>query len=287
MTTYLNIIIAGLLTGAVYGLMALGLSIIFGVIRIVNFAHGEMMVLGMYAVLILNEHFGLDPLLLVPVAAGLLFVFGYALQRTLINRFISRPDHEQFVLLLAIAILITSSTLMAFGPDARNVQVSYAYESYEIAGLLFDKVRVLAALGAVAGVVALTAFFRFARTGKAIRACADNQIGARVVGLDVNRLYAITFGLGAACVGAAGALLLLLVDVEPYIASDYTLLAFIIVILGGLGSMPGALIGGLLVGVSEALSGFLIMPSLKSMFSFGLLILVLLMRPQGLMGRRA
>jgi len=286
-TTYLNIIIAGLLTGAVYGLMALGLSIIFGVIRIVNFAHGEMMVLGMYAVLILNEHFGLDPLLLVPVAAGLLFVFGYALQRTLINRFISRPDHEQFVLLLAIAILITSSTLMAFGPDARNVQVSYAYESYEIAGLLFDKVRVLAALGAVAGVVALTAFFRFARTGKAIRACADNQIGARVVGLDVNRLYAITFGLGAACVGAAGALLLLLVDVEPYIASDYTLLAFIIVILGGLGSMPGALIGGLLVGVSEALSGFLIMPSLKSMFSFGLLILVLLMRPQGLMGRRA
>ena len=103
----------------------------------------------------------------------------------------------------------------------------------------------------------------------------------------MKRLYAITFGLGAACVGAAGALLLLLVDVEPYIASNYTLLGFIIVILGGLGSMPGALVGGLLVGVSEALSGFLIMPSLKSMFSFGLLILVLLMRPQGLMGRRA
>jgi branched-chain amino acid transport system permease protein len=287
LTTYLNVIIAGLLTGAVYGLMALGLSIIFGVIRIVNFAHGEMMVLAMYAVYLLNQHFGLDPLLMVPVAAALLFVFGYALQRSLINRFISRPDHEQFILLLAIAILLTSSTLMAFGPDARNVQVDYAYESYEIGGLLFDKVRVLAALGAVAGVAALTLFFRFTRTGKAIRACADNQIGAQVVGLDVKRLYAVTFGLGAACVGAAGALLLLLVDVEPYIASNYTLLAFIIVILGGLGSMPGALVGGLLVGVSEALSGFLIMPSLKSMFSFGLLILVLLMRPQGLMGRRA
>ena len=287
MTTYLNVIIAGLLTGAVYGLMALGLSIIFGVIRAVNFAHGEMMVLAMYAVMLANQHLGLDPLLMVPLAAALLFVFGYALQRGLINRFIARPDHEQFILLLAIAILLTSSTLMVFGPDARNVQVDYAYESYAVGPLLFDKVRVLAALGAVVGVAALTAFFRLTRTGKSIRACADNQVGAEVVGLDVKRLYAITFGLGAACVGAAGALLLLLVDVEPYIASNYTLLAFIIVILGGLGSMPGALIGGLLVGVSEALSGFLIMPSLKSMFSFGLLILVLLMRPQGLMGRRA
>jgi branched-chain amino acid transport system permease protein len=287
LATYLNVIIAGLLTGAVYGLMALGLSIIFGVIRVVNFAHGEMMVIAMYAVYLINQRFGLDPLLMTPVAAGLLFLFGYALQRGLINRFISRPDHEQFILLLAIAILLTSSTLMAFGPDARNVQVDYAYESYEIGGLLFDKVRVLAALGAIIGVIALTVFFRFTRTGKAIRACADNQIGAQVVGLDVKQLYAVTFGLGAACVGAAGALLLLLVDVEPYIAPNYTLLAFIIVILGGLGSMPGALVGGLLVGVSEALSGFLIMPSLKSMFSFGLLILVLLMRPQGLMGRRA
>ena len=154
MITYLNIIIAGLLTGAVYGLMALGLSIIFGVIRVVNFAHGEMMVVAMYAVVVLNQHLGLDPLLLVPVAAALLFVFGYALQRGLINRFISRPDHEQFILLLSIAILLTSSTLMAFGPDARNVQVDYAYESYEVAGLLFDKVRVLAALGAIAALVA-------------------------------------------------------------------------------------------------------------------------------------
>jgi branched-chain amino acid transport system permease protein len=284
---YLNIVVAGMLTGAVYGLMALGLSIIFGVIKVVNFAHGEMMVLGMYAALLLNQYFGLDPLLMVPAIAALLFVFGYWLQRGLINRFITRPDHEQFILLLAVAILLTSSTLMAFGPDARNVQVGYAYESYELRGLLFDKVRVLAAIGAVGGVAVLTLFFRFTRTGKAIRACADNQIGAQVVGLDVKRLYAITFGLGAACVGAAGALLLLLVDVQPYIASDYTLLAFIIVILGGLGSMPGALLGGLLVGVSEALSGFIIMPSLKSMFSFALLIIVLLVRPQGLLGRRA
>jgi branched-chain amino acid transport system permease protein len=284
--TYINIIVAGLLTGCVYGLMALGLSVIFGVIRIINFAHGEMMVVAMYAVLLLNQKFGLDPFVVMPVVVAAMFLAGYALQRGLINRYIGRPEHEQFLLLLAISIMLTSGMLMTFGPDARNVQVDYAYDSYEIGGVLVDKVRVLAALGAVAGAAVLWAFFRFTRTGKAIRACADNQVGAQVVGLDVKRLYAITFGIGTACVGAAGTLLLLLVDVQPYIAADYTLLAFIIVIVGGLGSLPGALVAGILVGVSEALAGFIILPSLKSMFSFALLIVVLLVRPQGLLGRR-
>jgi len=287
MLTFVNILVAGLLTGCVYGLMALGLSVIFGVIRIINFAHGAMMVVAMYAVLVSNQKLGLDPLIVMPLTAATLFLAGYALQRVVINRYITRPEHEQFLLLLAISIILTSSTLIAFGPDARNVAVDYAYDSYAIGGVLVDKVRALAALGAIAGVAALWAFFRFTRTGKSIRACADNHVGAEVVGLNVERLYAVTFGIGAACVGASGALLLLLVDVQPYIADDYTLLAFIIVIIGGLGSMPGALLGGLLVGVSEAVSGFLIMPSLKSMFSFGLLIIVLLVRPQGLLGRRA
>jgi branched-chain amino acid transport system permease protein len=287
MLTFVNILVAGLLTGCVYGLMALGLSVIFGVIRIINFAHGAMMVVAMYAVLVSNQKLGLDPLIVMPLAAAALFLAGYALQRGMINRYITRPEHQQFLLLLAVSIILTSSTLIAFGPDARNVQVDYAYDSYAIGGVLVDKVRALAALGAIVGVAALWAFFRFTRTGKSIRACADNLVGAEVVGLNVKRLYAVTFGIGAACVGASGALLLLLVDVQPYIGDDYTLLAFIIVIIGGLGSMPGALLGGLLVGVSEAVSGFLIMPSLKSMFSFGLLIIVLLVRPQGLLGRRA
>ena len=283
----LNILVAGLLTGAIYGLMALGLSVIFGVIRVVNFAHGEMMVAGMYVAIVLNARWGVDPLLALPLVAALLFAVGYLLQRGLINRLIDRPHYNQFLVLLAISILFTSSTLMIFGPDARNAQIGYAFDSYELGGLLLDKVRVLAAAGALVGVAALWAFFALTRTGKAIRACADNQLGAQVVGLDVKRLYAVTFGLGAACVGAAGCLLLLFVDVQPYLASDYTLLAFIIVILGGLGSMPGALLGGMLVGLSEALAGFFIDPSLKSMFSFGLLILVLLVRPQGLLGRAA
>jgi len=282
----LNIVTAGLLTGAVYALMALGLSVIFGVIRIVNFAHGEMMVLGMFAAYALNRWLGLDPIAAMPLVAAIMFIAGYVLQRGLINRFITRPEHMQFLLMLAIAIMLVSLMLIGFGPDARNVALDYAFDSYDVFGLLLDKVRVFAAAGAVAGAALLWGFFRFTRTGKAIRACADNYIGAQVVGLDVNRLYAITFGLGAACVGAAGSLMLLLIDVHPYLATDYTLLAFIIVIVGGLGSLGGALLGGVLVGVSEALSGFFVDPSMKSMFSYGLLILVLLLRPQGLLGKR-
>src|SRR5919204_609084 len=186
-----NVVIAGVLTGLVYGLMALGLSVIFGVVRVVNFAHGELMTIAMYA---------------------------------------------------AIA-------------------------------------AVLAAAG-------LFAFFKFTLLGKAIRACADNYLGAKVVGLNIKHLYALTFGLGAVCVAIAGCAMVVLVDVTPPLGPSYTLLAFVIVIVGGLGSMGGALLGGVLIGVSEALAGLFIAPSAKSMFSFGLLILVLLLRPQGLLGRR-
>lgn len=286
LSIYLNILVAGCLTGAVYGLMALGLSVIFGVLRVVNFAHGEMMVVGMFGAFLLHGAFGLDPMLSLPIVAAVLFAAGYALQRVLINRYVAMPDYIQFLLLLAVGLVITSSNLMLFGPDARGVPLDYAFDSFEVGPVLLDKVRVYAAAGAVGLTLALWAFFRYTHLGKAIRACADNQVGAQVIGLDVLKLYAVTFGIGAACVGAAGSLMVLLVDVHPYLASDYTLLAFIIVILGGLGSFWGALLGGVLVGLSEALSGFLIAPSLKSMFSFGLLILVLLLRPQGLMGAR-
>lgn len=285
LVSILGTVLQGLLSGMVYGLMALGLSVIFGVVRVVNFAHGEMMVLAMYAAYLVNAESGLDPLLALPLVTLALFFLGYGLQRGLINRFIARPDNQQFLLLLAIATILTASLLIGFGPDARNVQVDYAYDSFEVGPLLLDKVRVIAALGALLAVAALWGFFRFTRTGKSIRACADNQIGAAVVGLDVKRLYALTFGIGAACVGAAGCLMLLLVDVQPYVAADYTLLAFIIVILGGLGSMPGAMLGGIIVGVAEALSARFIEPSFKSAISFALLILVLLVRPQGLLGR--
>jgi branched-chain amino acid transport system permease protein len=280
-------VVAGVLTGLVYGLMALGLSVIFGVVRVVNFAHGEMMTVAMYAATALFAAFRLDPFLAVLPVAAVFFLLGYALQAGIINPFITRPEHSQFMLLVAVAIILVNALLIAFGPDARNVQVDYQLESYELGGLLIDKARVFAAGLAVLAAVALFAFFRFTLIGKAIRACADNYLGARVVGLNVKRLYALTFGLGSACVAVAGCALVLLVDVTPGLGPYYTLLAFVIVIVGGLGSMGGALLGGVLIGVSEAVAGLLIAPSAKSMFSFGLLILVLLLRPQGLLGKRA
>jgi len=250
-----NVVVSGILTGLVYGLMALGLSVIFGVVRVVNFAHGEMMTIAMYAATVLFAAFKLDPFLaMLPIAAAF-FVFGYALQAGFINPFITRPEHSQFMLLVAVAIILVNAMLMIFGPDARNVNVDYQLESFELGPLLIDKARLFAAIAALVAAAGLFAFFRFSLTGKAIRA-------------------------------SAGCAMVLLVDVTPPLGPAYTLLAFVIVIVGGLGSMGGALLGGVLIGVSEALAGLFIAPSAKSMFSFGLLILVLLLRPQGLLGRR-
>jgi len=189
-------------------------------------------------------------------------------------------------LLLAIALVIVNVLLIVFGPDARNVQTAYSFDSFLVGPLIIDATKAYVGAGTIAITAALFGFFRLAPLGKAIRACADNYTGALVVGLNVKRLYALTFGLGAACVGAAGSMLVLLVDVTPALGPALTLLAFIIVITGGLGSMPGAVLGGVLIGVTEAMAGLFFTPSAKSMFSFALLVLVLLFRPQGILGKR-
>ena len=281
---YLNVAVGGVLTGLVYGLMALGLSVIFGVVRVVNFAHGELMI----ATYIASRCFrpSTRSAALVPIA-GVLFVLGYALQAGVINPFITRPDYMQFLLLVAIAIIMVNVLLILFGPDAKGIQTSYSYDSFQIGKLIVDATKAYAGLAALVVAAALFAFFQYTTLGTAIRACADNYTGALVVGLDVKHLYALTFGLGAACVGAAGVMLILIVDVTPSLGPAYTLLAFVIVITGGLGSMPGALLGGVLIGLTEAMAGLLFTPSAKSMFAFAILVLVLLFRPQGIMGKRA
>ncbi|HMK81618.1 MAG TPA: branched-chain amino acid ABC transporter permease [Xanthobacteraceae bacterium] len=284
---YLNVAISGLLTGLVYGLMALGLSVIFGVVRVVNFAHGEMMTIAMYLAIVLFQAFHLDPLIMMVPIAGVLFALGYVVQAGLINPFIDRPEHSQFMLMVAVATILVNVLLLIFGPDARSVQTSYAFDSFALGPIVVDATKVYAGLAAIVVATALFAFFRLSFLGKAIRACADNHVGALVVGLNVKRLYALTFGIGAACVGAAGAMLTLIIDVTPPLGPQYTLLAFVIVITGGLGSMPGALIGGVLIGMTEALAGLLFTPSAKSMFAFAILVLVLLFRPQGILGKRA
>ncbi|HEY8925628.1 MAG TPA: branched-chain amino acid ABC transporter permease, partial [Polyangia bacterium] len=250
-----NAVVSGMLTGTVYGLMALGLSAIFGVIRLVNFAHGELMTLAMYAAVVVFQGLALDPFLTMVGVALAFGGLGYALQRGFINRFVHRAEHTQMLLMISLAIIIGNLLLLGFGPDARNVQTSYQLDSFELGPLLLDKVRVFAAAAAIVTTGLLAAFFRFTLTGKAIRACADNPVGARVAGLPVAHLYAVTFGIGAGSVAVAGCSMVQLIDVTPGLGPSYTLLAFIIVIVGGLGSMVGALLGGLVIGVSEALAG--------------------------------
>jgi branched-chain amino acid transport system permease protein len=246
-----------------------------------------MMTIAMYIAITLFAMFKLDPLvMLVPIAAAL-FALGYAMQAGLINPFINRPEHSQFMLLVAVAIIMVNGLLMKFGPDAQGVQTSYSLDSFEIGKLIVDAAKLYAACAALVVAAVLFAFFRFTLVGQSIRACADNYTGALVVGLDVKRLYALTFGIGAACVGAAGAVLILIIDVTPALGPAYTLQAFIIVIIGGLGSMPGALLGGVLIGLTEALAGLFFTPSAKSMFATAMLVLVLLFRPQGILGKRA
>jgi branched-chain amino acid transport system permease protein len=283
---YLNVLVSGLLIGIVYALIALGLTIIFGVMRVVNFAHGEMVVIGMYAGYWMWTFSHLPPWLLAIPAGALLFVIGYWLQKLVINAYIDRPQHAQFILFISLALIITGLHLVLFGPDPRPIQDPMTLQSYTLGTLRLDKVRTQASLMALLIIVGLVVFLRYSTLGRAIRAAADNLIGAQVIGISVRRVYATTAGIGMACAGAAGALISPMFDTQPFLATDFTLIAFIIVIVGGLGSMTGALAGGVLIGLAEAIAALAFSPALKTVFSYALLVFVLLLRPNGLFGER-
>jgi branched-chain amino acid transport system permease protein len=285
-TLYLNVIVGGILIGVVYALIALGLTIIFGVMRIVNFAHGEMVVIGMYVGYGLWTATKLPPWMLSPAAAIALFALGYVLQLAIVNAFIDRPQHAQFILFISFALIITGLHLVLLGPDSRPIQMIESMQSYTVGPLRIDVVRSQAALVAVLLIVGLMLFLKYSTIGRSIRAAADNLIGAQVIGIRVRRVYAVTAGIGMACAGAAGALVAPIFDTQPFLATDFTLIAFIIVIVGGLGSLSGALLGGVLIGLSEALAALMVSPALKTTFSYALLVLVLLWRPNGLFGGR-
>jgi branched-chain amino acid transport system permease protein len=283
---YSGAIINGLMIGAIFALIATGLTIIFGVMRVVNFAHGEMVVMGMYIGYVLQANTALPAVAAVPVAMLVMFALGYAFQRAVGNDFVRKPQHVQFVLFIALALIITGMHAIVFGPDPRGIDSADSFAVYRLGPWRLDAVRLHAAAGALCIVLALWAWLRFSLTGKALHAAAENVVGGQAIGIPIAHVFALTMGIGAACAGAAGALIAPLYDTNPYLAGEFTLTAFIIVIVGGLGSMPGALLGGLLIGVVEALAALAVSPSAKSLFSYALLIAVLLLRPEGLMGKR-
>ena len=284
---YLNVIAGGILIGIVYALIALELTIIFGVMRIVNFAHGEMVVIGMYVGYGIWSVTKIPPWMIAPVAALILFVLGYALQRSIVNAFIERPQHAQFILFISFALIITGLHLVLFGPDSRPIEMIESMQSYSIGPLRLDVVRSQAALMALALIAGLILFLRRSMFGRSIRAAADNLIGAQVIGIRIRNVYSVTAGIGMACAGAAGALVAPMFDTQPFLATDFTLIAFIIVIVGGLGSLTGALLGGVIIGLSEALAALVFSPALKTVFSYALLTIVLIWRPNGLFGEQS
>jgi branched-chain amino acid transport system permease protein len=275
----------GFLFGGLYSLMAVGLSLIFGVMRVINIAHGDMMVWGSYLALLLALHLGLDPFLSFALCAGALFLLGAAVQRGLVDRVLEAPHVMQILLMLGVALVLENAALVLFGPDTRRTESAYGLATLWLGPLFVDLARLLT-FGVSLGLsLALYLFLFRTRLGRLIRAASDNPYGALVIGADVTRVYTVAFGIGAACVGAAGALMGALLPFSPTSGFAFTVTSFNIVIIGGMGSLTGAFLAGLLVAVAENLGAVLLVPSLKELVSFVLLILILLFRPQGLFGR--
>jgi branched-chain amino acid transport system permease protein len=277
----------GLLFGGVYSLMAVGLTLIFGVMRVVNFAHGDMMVWGMYLALLLATRVGVDPYLSFVVCAAALFALGVLMQRGLVDRIVEAPHEMQILLMLGVALVLENTALAAFGPEPARVRSPLAAATRDLGPLYVDVARLVTFLVAIVLTVALWLFLYRTELGRLIRASADNPEGALVIGADVRWIYAAAFGIGAACVGAAGALVSPILPFQPPTGLSLSVTSFNIVIIGGMGSLLGAFIGGLLVSVAESLGAVFLRPSLKELFSFSLLILILLVRPAGLFGKRA
>jgi branched-chain amino acid transport system permease protein len=283
---YANAVLNGLMIGAIYALIATGLNIIFGVMRVVNFAHGEMVVIGMYIGFAVWKFSGLPPLAAVPIATLVMFMAGYLFQRAIGNDFVDQPQHIQFVFYIGLGLTITGLHAVIFGPDPRGIQDAMSFVSYRIGLFRVDASRLNAAAAALIIIFGLWAWLRYSLTGKSLHAAGENLTGGKVIGIRISHVFALTAAIGMACAGTAGALIAPLYDVTPYLAYEFTLTAFIIVIVGGLASLPGALVGGLLIGVSEALAAAIVSPSAKSFISYSLLIVMLLIKPDGLFSPR-
>jgi branched-chain amino acid transport system permease protein len=280
-------VINGLLFGGVYSLMAVGLTLIFGVMRVVNFAHGDMMVWGMYLAWLLATRAGVDPYVGFAACAAALFLLGVATQRLLVDRIVDAPHEMQILLMLGVALVLENAALVAFGPDPVRVRSSLRAATVWLGPIFVDVARLVTFGVAIALTLVLYLFLSRTDLGRSMRAAADNSYGALVIGTDVRRVYAVAFGIGAACVGAAGALVSPILPFSPSGGLTASVASFNIVIIGGMGSLLGAFVGGLLVSVAESLGAVFLAPSLKELVSFSLLVVILLVRPAGLFGKSA
>jgi branched-chain amino acid transport system permease protein len=280
-------VLNGLTTGAVYALVALGLTLIYGVLHIINFAHGAALMMALYGVYFLRQALGIDPYLALPLMVPAMFVVGYLLQRVVIERASHGKDENILLVTLGISIVLENVALLAFRSDTRTIDTAYTLSTVPIAGAMIALPKVVAFGGAVLTSLALLWLMGRTDLGRAIRAVAKEKQGARLMGINVEHVYAMSFGIGLACLGAAACFLLPAYYVNPQVGNGFVLVAFTIVVLGGMGSFAGALLGGFLIGVVESLGGLWFGESLGQIGIFLIFIAVLLLRPQGLFGAKA
>lgn len=284
MTDLANIVAVGILLGGIYALVSVGLNLIFGVIRIVNFAQGEFVMLGMYATYAAYTFLNLDPYLALIVVLPGLFVVGAVIQRLVLAPLRTEPTMQIFAT-FGLLMLIENVVLALTRGTAHSVTSPLAQTSIGIAGVQVGLVRLVVLAAATAVTVALGLFLRRTMLGRAIRAVAQDRSAARLVGVDVERIYMLTFGIGAALAGLAGCLLTPIYTLSPQIGTSFILPAFAVVVLGGLGSVLGAYVGGFIVGLTEAFAGYYLDPALKHAVLFAVFIAVLIVRPSGLFGQ--
>ncbi|MDQ6692740.1 MAG: branched-chain amino acid ABC transporter permease [Candidatus Dormibacteraeota bacterium] len=283
----LQLIVFGFLVGGVYVAVGVGFGLVWGVLNIVNLAHGALVIVGAYLTWKLFTSYGVDPFLTLPLDALLLFVLGYFLQRVIINRVIRAPLLFTFLLTFGVNLIVINVLLFLFKSDFRSVTPSYAGAGLNIGGVVLPYTRLASLVIALLLALALAYVLNRTRTGLAIQAVGADRDAAQLVGIDLRHTYALTFALGAACAGIAGGLITLIQAITPTAGEPYTLQAFVVVILGGLGRVSATVVGGLLFGMIEVFAQSI--PGSGSVYAnaiaFGLLVVVLLTRPQGIMGR--
>ncbi len=278
-------LIDGLLMGGVYALAALGLSLIFGVMKITNFAHGAMMTVGMYAVYMISTYAGISPYISLLFAAVFLFGIGYVMQKYLIHKISGAPTHNQLLLTLGVAYILENGLLAAFTPNYKTLTVGTFDKMLRIGSITINFAKLIAFIVVIAVTAAVYYILYRTRMGSAIRACSQNRDGATLMGIVIRKTNAIAFGIGAMCTGIAGALLTPVLSIYPTIGETFQLKCFVIAILGGMGNLWGALISGLIVGVVEALTGYYAGGGWSEFMIYIIFVLILLVKPAGLFGK--
>lgn len=282
--TLLQIIVSGLLIGFVYSLIAIGLTLIYGVMDIVNFAHGAFLMLSMFTVYWLNVLFGFDPLFSLPVSTIAIFLLGLISYKVAVSKVLNAPPIAQIFVTFGLMVFLENLALFLWSPDFRSIQGTIISGNMKIGSVMVSTPKLAAAIGSIIITAIIFWFLSKTRTGRALKATAINRDAAKLMGIDTNKMFALSWGIGGAAVGAAGALLANFYYIFPEVGATFNLLAFVTVALGGFGSIPGALIAGLLIGIIENFAGFFIAPAFKYAVVFVIFILVIVLRPNGLMG---